>query len=73
MSGSSQVVAEKRMWCSKVRVHKDKHKNNQLFSPISSVHAILFNALKTKKKRILKERKGAVENIQDYSFALSTF
>lgn len=58
MSGSSQVVAEKRMWCSKVRVHKDKHKNNQLFSPISSVHAILFNALKTKKKNFKGEKRS---------------
>ena len=31
LSRSRQVVAEKRMWCSKVRMPKDKYKNNKFF------------------------------------------
>lgn len=57
-----------------VRASTNKYKNNQVFGPMSSAHALLFSAFKVKKKRnFLNEIKSVSVNIQDHTFALSRF
>ena len=74
MSRSRQVVAEKRMWCSKVRMPKDKYKNTITFSSNRFCACCIVYCLNNHtKKGILKESKAAAKNVQGHSFALSTF